>query len=835
MKKIWSRLRKFGIIRLLMIMVLVALCVFVRQPERQEVAESSTEGIVSEENTGNLGAGSRARQRFYFKKNVTLYNVDLRFDLQDGLANTEYLTVYIRDKEMNEIAKKRVYTKDMKDGEMTRVYFKGGVSIPGRKSYYLIVTGPRLKEGEHSPAVRLASFASPNKRLYVGGSLVKNQTLDVVYNYKYDNSFNTLGMYIAGLLMILLLFVPRAFWRRLGANKGVGWALFFVNPTIVLEITLRFYELSYGRLPAMKWYTYLLLLMLQMILYAIVNNKYITLLVLNILCFLLSVVNLQVSMFKGVPLLPSDFLFLKTAAEVSDNYTISWTHTQIHFMLFMVVYVTFVFLLGTYRKKPVEQSKEENAAKKRYWYFVARLVFRITFLLIGMRGIQYMYTTTVLAQNEIAVDIWNRNKSYKKNGIYLDFFMNFHYLTTEKPEGYTQEAVQSIVDEKTVEPVASTTNSKTGSKDPNIIIIMNESLADYTLLNNGDAMTYNKDYLPFIHSMKENVIKGKCYVSVFGGQTANSEFECLTSNSLAFFPASSVPYQQFVNGKTFSLPIYLESLGYKTMAIHPCVGTNWNREVVYESMNFDTFYTQNDFENPEYVRYISDEENYNKIITQFENKKEDEKLFIMNVTMQNHGGYTDDTQWEDPITAGSGEYILANEYLSSAHVSDQAYEYLIDYFKEYDEPTVILMFGDHHPSIDEGFIDTVLGGTQDSLNLEQMQEKYCTPYILWANYELEENVEGISSTNFLANLVLENAGLPLSRYHQIVASVQEKVQAMNAFGYMTKDGAWHAYEEQTEATSLLTDYSIAEYGYFSDKEEQKMAGIFGLPIEDVQN
>ena len=58
---------------------------------------------------------------------------------------------------------------------------------------------------------------------------------------------------------------------------------------------------------------------------------------------------------------------------------------------------------------------------------------------------------------------------------------------------------------------------------------------------------------------------------------------------------------------------------------------------------------------------------------------------------------------------------------------------------------------------------------------------------------------------------------------------------MNAFGYMTKDGTWHAYEEQTEATSLLTDYSIAEYGYFSDKEEQKMAGIFGLPIEDVQN
>ena len=943
MRKLWNRLRQFGVIRLLMIMVLVAMCVFVQLPYRQEVAESSMEGVVSEENTGNLGAGSRARQRFYFKKDVTLHNVDIRFDMQDGLTNTEYLTIYIRDKEMNEIAKKRVYTKDMKDGEMTRVYFKGGVEIPGRKSYYLIVTGPKLEEGEYSPAVRLASFASPNKRLYVGGSLVKNQTLDVVYNYKYDDSFNSLGMYIAGLLMIILLFVPRNIWRRIGANKGVGWALFFVNPTIVLEITLRFYELSNGRLPAMKWYTYLLLLMLQMIVYAIINNKYITLLLMNTLCFLLSVVNLQVSAFKGVPLLPSDFLFLKTAAEVSDNYTITWTHTQIHFMLFMVVYTVFVFFLGTYRKKTAMQRKEERKAKKmqkrrqkqenaetegqdaitgaeaqvvatagaetqvdaatggeaqvaattqaeaqvataaetaesvmaeetenvkpamidatenaadqaervdstervasqkkesrkRYWCFMARLVFRITFLLIGVHGIHYLYTTTILAQNEIAVDIWNRNKSYKKNGIYLDFFMNFHYLSTEKPEGYSQEAVQSIIDQKTTKPETNSgTNAKTGSKDPNIIIIMNESLADYTLLNNGDAMTYNKDYLPFIHSMEDNVIKGKCYVSVFGGQTANSEFECLTGNSLAFFPASSVPYQQFVNGKTFSLPIYLESLGYKTTAIHPCVGTNWNREVVYDSMNFDKFYTQNDFVNPEYVRYISDEENYNKIISQFENKKEDEKLFIMNVTMQNHGGYTDDTEWEDPIVAGDGEYILANEYLSSAHVSDQAYEYLIDYFTEYDEPTIILMFGDHHPSIDEEFIDTVLGGTQDSLTLEQMQEKYCTPYILWANYDIEANTEGVSSTNFLSNLVLENAGLPLSRYHQVIASVQEEVQAMNAFGYMTKDGSWHEYTDKTQATDLLNDYSIAEYGYFSEKDENKMAEIFELPLTDVEN
>lgn len=895
-RKIWNEIRKFGIIRIVLIAVLIALCIFVQLPSRQNVAEASKEGVVSEENTGSLGRGSRARQRIYFKKDVTLYSIDMRFDMQDNTANTEFLTVYIRDKKMNEIARKRVYTKDMKDGEMTRIRFSGGIALERQHSYYVIVTGPELKEGEVSPAVRLASFSSPNKRLYVGGSLVKNQSLDTVYNYQYDDSFNALGMYIAGLLMILILLVPRWFWKRLGNIWGIGWALFFANPIIVLQLTLRFYELQDGRSPQMHLYNCMLLLCMQCILYAVIGNKYVSLMVQNILCFLLTIVNLQVSIFKGVPLLPSDFLFLKTAFEVSENYKIEWTHTQIHFMLFMFVYVCFIFVLGSYRHKEgkkeslglwsrikrrkkdavevtesqmsaeataesevitepevaaaVEEgaatetmiedvvSKEEKTKKetshwwKRNCYFWGKMVYRIALLIVGIYGVHYLYSTTVLAENGLAVDIWNRNKSYKRNGVYLEFFMNFHYLGMEKPEGYSVDRVKKIVETTTTEPEKeSKTNEKTGSKDPNIIIIMNESLADYTLLDSGEAMTYNEDYLPYIHSLEENVIKGKCYVSVFGGQTANSEFECLTGNSLAFLPASSVPYQQFIKGTTFSLPIYLETLGYQTTAIHPCVGTNWNREEAYASMNFGKFLTQNDFKNPEYVRYISDEETYNKIIQQFEEKEEEDKLFIMGVTMQNHGGYTDNTDWDEPIIAGDGEYPLANEYLSSARVSDKAYQHLLKYFSNYDEPTVILMFGDHQPAIDDEFLNSVLGGAAETLNLQQIQEKYCTPYILWANYDIETQTDGVTSTNFLSNLVLEQAGLPLSRYNQFIGTVQEDIEAMNAFGYRTKDGIWHTYEENTEQSQKLDNYNIAEYGYFSDKDEKTMGSIFGLPLK----
>lgn len=881
-REVFRSIKRFGIIRIIMIMILAAMCIFVNQPERQNVAEASKEGVVGNENTGSLGLGRRARQRIYFKKTITLYSIDMRFDTLDGSANTEWLTVYIRNKKMEEVAKKRVYTKNMKDGEMTRVRFSGGVELEGLHSYYVIVTGPGLKDGEISPAVHLASFSAPNKRLYVGGSLVKNQTLDTIYNYQYDNSFNVLGMYIAGLTMILLLLIPRWFFKRIGAIWGVGWALFISNPMILYWLVLHFYELQNGRPPATITYNCMLLFCLQCVLYFVVGNKYIALLVHNSLCFFFAMVNIQVSSFKGVPLLPSDFLFLKTAFEVSDQYTIEWTHTQLHYMIFMVVYLFFIWLLGTYRKEKNGEKKERFALIRKIFKkkqpeqaegmvhseqpeqteeleeteqqaeaevaavraprqrpaflaffnkhrrFFVRLAARLVLLGIGIYGIQYLYNTNVLALNGISVDIWNRNKSSKRNGIYLDFFMNFHYLSMEKPEEYSVDAVKKILAEN--EGETADKNEKTKGEDPNVIIIMNESLADYTILNEGSNVTYNKDYLPFIHSLDENVIKGKCYVSVFGGQTANSEFECLTGNSLAFLPASSVPYQQYINGTTFSLPIYMKTLGYQAIAIHPCVATNWNRDVAYKSMDFDAFLTQNDFTKPEYVRYISDKETYKKIIDQFEKKKDADKLFIMGVTMQNHGGYTDDTEWEEPIIAGDGEYTLANEFLSSAHISDEAYEYLLDYFKDYEEPTIILMFGDHQPSIDAGFLDEVLGGPADTLTFQQMQERFCTPYLIWANYDIDTDTNSISSTNFIANELLEQAGITLPKYNQYVNKVHEQVEAMNAFGYMTKDKYWHLYEEQTEATELINNYRILEYGYFSEKKEQEMADIFALPL-----
>ena len=111
-------------------------------------------------------------------------------------------------------------------------------------------------------------------------------------------------------------------------------------------------------------------------------------------------------------------------------------------------------------------------------------------------------------------------------------------------------------------------------KKPDIILIMNESLADFSLV--GDV-NYNRDPFEYIHNMKENTIKGIDYVSVFGAGTSNSEFEAMTGNTMSFFPSGCNVYQQFMHETTYSLPSYLKSLGYRCDAVHPSSGNNWNR------------------------------------------------------------------------------------------------------------------------------------------------------------------------------------------------------------------------------------------------------------------
>lgn len=607
------------------------------------------------------------------------------------------------------------------------------------------------------------------------------------------------------------------------------------NP-LFLMLMLEAMNGTFGTILPPVWvFTWLLLGAIQLLFMAVIGNAGIAMLVMDLILFPVGLANLFIMNVRGTPFLPADILGVATATEVASTYTFSLTPAQ--FIIIPAFAIWCIILVKTRKKE------KKTGLKKR----LLRMAFSMA---PGLAIIAVLYQTDVLTKCGIKDSVWNKVYSCRANGFYMNFFINLHYLKVSAPGGYSEKKVAQILDEvkaseggavnssssgTTVKPADSNTvlgNGDFGTKTtlngekPNIILIMNESLADFSLI--GD-MDYNKDPLPFLHSMKENTIKGLDYVSVFGAGTSNSEFEAMTGNTMAYFPSGSNVYQQFMHDSTFSLPSYLKELGYQCSAVHPSSGANWNRIATYKSMKFDEFLTIEDFKNPEYIRYISDKESYKKVIELYENKG-DEPMFVFDMTIQNHGGYLTNTNWKDPVFVKDSYFTEAKEYLSAIHVSDQAFEYLIDYFSKADEPTIICMFGDHFPSVETKFYEELLGKSQSEWELEDIQKRYAAPFVLWANYDIDEAEDVVLGNNYLENLLLKQAGLELPLYNQYIEKLSREVPAMNVNGYMDKEGNWHSYEEEKgeDVTELLKNYEILQYGYYSDTDKEKMGELFQM-------
>lgn len=612
-------------------------------------------------------------------------------------------------------------------------------------------------------------------------------------------------------------------------EKNIRIAITVLNPLVLFIILETMNDTISGMYPNIWIFTWILLLAVQFILFAIFGNISIAMLIMDIILFPIGLGNLFILNVRGTPLLPSDIFGLATATEVASTYTLKFTPAE---FIMIPAFIIWIMLIIRFKKKTVKTGMYK------------KVIRRCTPVIASVLILFVLYSTDLLEICGIKDSVWNKVASCKTNGFYMNFFINLRYLKVSEPAGYSHDKVSDILDsikdtltqEEGTEPVQSQvmmTNSdfKTcttlNGKKPNIILIMNESLADFSLVG---SVNYNRDPLEYIHSMKENTIKGLDYVSVFGAGTSNSEFEAMTGNTMSFFPSGCNVYQQFMHESTYSLSSYLKSLGYTCNAIHPSSGANWNRTNTYKSMKFDKFITIDDFENPEYVRYISDKESYKKIIELYENRDKSFPMFVFDMTIQNHGGYQTNTNWDEPVYVKDSYYNEAKEFLSASKVSDDAFKYLIEYFEKEEEPTIIFMFGDHWPQIETGFYEELLGKPQSEWNLDDFQKRYATPFVLWANYDIEEGDNVVIGNNLVENLLLKEAGIELPLYNKYVEKVSETIPAMNVNGFIDKDGHWHKYnsDETEEQASLIDNYKILQYGYYSDTDREKMSELFGM-------
>lgn len=569
----------------------------------------------------------------------------------------------------------------------------------------------------------------------------------------------------------------------------LGGAIFTTYLTQYLLLEPELFE----KLSDKKWmWNIACVLVIYLLTLFITNRVGISAIVSHGFFMVLAFVNYYVYLFRENEFIFSDIRSIGTGLSVAGNYKIEVSERGWHVILASLVF----FFVAS--------------------FFRIRFKKAIYMRLIG--GLSAVLLCIVVAINTdgINTETWEKKGSYL-NGYVLNFVLSARDSFVAAPEGYTTDTIVEL--EQEYASVQKNELGDTLEDEPTIIVVMSESFADLSVI--GEFQT-NEPLTPFMDSLYENTIKGYALSSVFGAKTPNSEWEFMTGGSMAFLPVGSVVYQQYISDTPTSIVSTLKNRGYTCVAMHPYYETGWSRNLVYPTLGFDESYFIEHFDQSQLIRkYISDEEMYSKIIERYESRKVNENLFILSISMQNHGGYAQSyDDFEEKYYKIGRSYTDANQYFSLIRESDDALKDFINYFMLVDEPVEIIFFGDHQPSLNRNFYEILNGKGLSGLTTEELQALYTVPFFIWTNYDTPEETVEITSLNFLSTMALERAGIDLPPYNQFMADLMEVIPAINARGYYSLEKGKYLHVEDALGKELewISKYESLQYnGMFDSK------------------
>lgn len=330
------------------------------------------------------------------------------------------------------------------------------------------------------------------------------------------------------------------------------------------------------------------------------------------------------------------------------------------------------------------------------------------------------------------------------------------------------------------------------AETPNIVLILSESFADQAYLSK--YLSLKQPLTPYYDTLMKESLSGQLRVPNIGGGTSESEFEVLTGLKSQY---EINPYAMGLPAMN-SMASVLREKGYNTTAIHWYAGVYYNRYNNLKKLGFDSFYTT-DTTSKSFEKigmFISDREHYASIMEQL--KASDEKDFVFTLTMQNHGGYDYDDFREtygaelfitDQLTT-QGELIV-NNFCYLVQQSDRALETFIEELREFDEPTMVVFFGDHIPPFGLAAYEELGISTKDEIG-------YLTPYFIWSN---REDLHGELDMNAyqLGVHALTLAGMNDDPFMRYVEELREdgatKDEAYDLLSYDALFGKQYAYDE----------------------------------------
>lgn len=325
------------------------------------------------------------------------------------------------------------------------------------------------------------------------------------------------------------------------------------------------------------------------------------------------------------------------------------------------------------------------------------------------------------------------SQSYKKNGFVYCFVNSLVDVGVSKPDDYSAEVIETLVESsgETSQEETSKPENNAEKHSPNVVIVQLESFFDVNRLKD---VTFSENPIPNFTSLMKSCSSGFFNVPVIGAGTVNTEFEVLTGMSIDDFGAGEYPYKTILKTTTCETLAYnLMKNGYSTHAIHNHVGGFYSRNKIYCNMGFNTF-TSLEYMWPEEFTAM----NWAKdMVLTGEIKKAldstENQDFVYAVSVQGHGSYPSDpeTDYERHVTVSSS--VIEDEaYLNQiSYYANQLYEMdqfvgeLVKMLEESGEDTILVMYGDHLPS---------LNLSDEKLSAGNV---YQTEYFIWNNMGLK--------------------------------------------------------------------------------------------------
>ncbi|MCZ8522624.1 MULTISPECIES: LTA synthase family protein [Paenibacillus] len=515
----------------------------------------------------------------------------------------------------------------------------------------------------------------------------------------------------------------------------------------------------------------------------------------------------------GVPLLPWDLLLTSESSDMLQYIKGLLSFTIISGL---AVFIGLSILL---------LSKLPRMALSINWK--QRLVMGIVSLLL----LTSIYTDGMASLKKwanIQNIAWDQSVNVETNGFLLSTIMNLKFLFLAQPEGYDADKVRALA--------SSHVPAAAGGVKPNVIVVLSESFWDATQIKGAQ---FSRDPIPFYHELAKKYTSGTMLSPQYGGGTANVEFEVLTGNSMRFLPPGSVPYNQYVDKGIDSLASILARQAYTSTAINPFHSWFYSSKKVYKNFGFSKYISQ-EFFDPDYEGpYLADRQVAKQIIDT--SARSEGPDFIFANTMENHYHYYPGKFKENTIkvsgVTGEAQGLLET-YAQGLTGADDMLKRLVTHYENSGEPTIVVFFGDHLPSLGDNYSAYKDSGYLQENDPDSLNKLFRVPVLVWNNYLPEHKEELNLSPSFLGPYILKLAEQPGTYYTDYLYQLYQSTPVIPPSNYYEQMGvrpeALKTYE------TLQYDILFGEqYGYGETKTTVKdpnyILGPGPMKIDEVRS